>query len=59
MVSAYIVVYEFYEAMMIPEVGDDDYSRCKLRQTVDKQRDNLECMQRNAVAARPAHTRKI
>lgn len=44
--------------MMIPEVGDDDYSRCKFRETVDKQRDNLECMQRNAVAARPAHTRK-
>ena len=34
--------------MMIAEVGDDDYSRCKLRQTADKQPDNLECMQRNA-----------
>ena len=33
---------------MIPQVGDDDYSCCKLRQTADKQRDNLECMQRNA-----------
>jgi hypothetical protein len=44
---------------MIPEVGDDDYSCCKLKKTADKQPDNIECMQRNALAARPVHSQKI